>query len=105
MKVLKIIGCSDSLMWYRNRIGDTVDFIGEDSQYYWSRDNGGYKNIVKKCDGLIMDVQLNLTREELKILADLIRNVDCKDMVRTTYDRDVELAIKQRLIDKLSEVV
>lgn len=105
MRVLKIIDCSDSLMWYRNRIGDIVDFIGEDEQYYWSRDNGGYKNIVKKRDGLIMDFNLNLTQDETDRLLELIYGVDCKKVVHTTYDRDIELAVKQRIIEKLKEVL
>lgn len=105
MKVLKIIGCSDSLMWYRNLVGKTVDFLGEDAQYYWSREPAGYKNIVMKKDGLIMEVQLNLNKDELDLLTDIVNEVDCKSLVLTTYDRDLELAIKNRIIDKLKEVL
>lgn len=104
-RVLKIIGCSDSLMWYRNKVGDTVDFLGEDDQYYWSREPAGYRNIVKKRDGLIMEIELNLTKDQIKYLAEIINDTDCKSMTHTTYDRDLAQAVKQRIIDNLVEVL
>jgi len=54
-KYLLITGCSDSLMWYADKIGKEVTFIREESDCYLSRDNGGYINIVKKCDAKIID--------------------------------------------------
>lgn len=104
-RVLKIIGCSDSLMWYRNKVGDTVDFLGEDDQYYWSREPAGYRNIVKKRDGLIVEVELNLTKDQIKYLVEIINDTDCKSMNHTTYDRDLTQAVKQRIIDNLVEVL
>jgi hypothetical protein len=52
---LKIIGCSDSQVWYRDRVGDTVQYLGREGDVYWSRDSGGYRNIVFLCDAVIVD--------------------------------------------------
>jgi len=63
MKALKITSCSDPLMWYRERIGAIVPFLGEDVDYkgpiYWSRDNGGYKNIILRRDAELIDIPGN----------------------------------------------
>jgi len=60
MKALKVIKCSDALMWYNQSIGAVVPFLGEDIDYkgpiYWSRDKGGYKNIILKGDAELIDV-------------------------------------------------
>lgn len=60
MKALKIMSCSDPLMWYSERIGAIVPFLGEDVDYkgpiYWSRDNDGYKNIILKGDAELIDI-------------------------------------------------
>jgi len=52
---LKIIGCSDSQVWYRDRVGDTVQYLGREGDVYWSRDSGGYRNIVFLCDAVLID--------------------------------------------------
>lgn len=104
-QVLKIISCSDSLMWYRNKVGDVVDFLGEDDQYYWSREPAGYRNIIKKRDAFIMNVELNLDKDQIKYLLEIIDNTDCKSLTHTTYDRDLMQAVKQRIIDNLNEVL
>mgnify|MGYP006280501107 CR=1 FL=1 len=58
MKKLKIIGCSDHLLWYSKCIGEEVAYIGSDTDakgpIYWSRDRGGYKNIVFQKDAIII---------------------------------------------------
>lgn len=63
MKALKITSCSDPLMWYSERIGAIVPFLGEDVDYkgpiYWSRDNGGYKNIILRRDAELIDIPGN----------------------------------------------
>jgi len=65
MKVLKILSCSDNLLWYSNKVGSTVPFLGEEIEYnqtgyisviYWSREDGGYKNIVYKKDAVVIEV-------------------------------------------------
>lgn len=60
MKALKIINCSDSLMWYSGKVGAIVPYLGEDIDYkgsiYWSREDGGYKNIIFKKDAVVIEV-------------------------------------------------
>lgn len=51
--VLHIVQCSDSMMWYRDKVGQDVVFVREDAEYFWSRDNGGYLNIVLKKDAYL----------------------------------------------------
>lgn len=55
-KMLHINQCSDGMMWYRTRVGEDVSFVREDAEYFWSRDNGGYLNIVLKRDATIIEV-------------------------------------------------
>ena len=52
---LHIKQCRDPLMWYSRKIGEDVDFVREDKDYYWSRDDGGYINIVHKTDADIIE--------------------------------------------------
>ncbi len=70
MKALKITGCSDPLMWYSDRIGAIVPFLGEDVDYkgpiYWSRDNDRYKNIILRRDAEL----INITGDEVNQLFD-----------------------------------
>lgn len=59
MKALKIIKCSDSMMWYRDKIGEVVTLAKHehsDSDVYWSREPAGYLNIVKKQDAQVIEV-------------------------------------------------
>lgn len=62
MKVLRITGCSDPMMWYSKRIGDIVPYLGTDMDFkgpiYWSRDNGGYKNIVFQRDAEVEEIDV-----------------------------------------------
>lgn len=60
MKALKIIKCSDSMMWYRDKVGEVVPLAKHeyaDSDIYWSREPAGYLNIVKKQDAKVIDVE------------------------------------------------
>lgn len=52
-KELTIVGCFDPMMWYRDLVGEKVDFVKEDDDYYWCREPEGYINIVHKSDGII----------------------------------------------------
>jgi len=60
MKALKIIKCSDSMMWYSRCIGSVVPLLGVDMDtrgpIYWSREPAGYKNIVFQKDAEIVEV-------------------------------------------------
>lgn len=48
------------MMWYSKRVGDVVLYLGDDMDargpIYWSRDNGGYKNIVFQKDAELVEV-------------------------------------------------
>lgn len=57
MKALKICSCKDGMLWYGYSIGSIVPYIGEENDYYWSREPDGYKNIVYKCDAIIIEQQ------------------------------------------------
>lgn len=55
MKKLLITKCSDSLMWYRDLVHQTVPFVREDKDCYISREPAGYINIVLKKDASIIE--------------------------------------------------
>jgi len=50
MPCLLIKQCPDEMMWYRDKVGQYVRYLYEDAQTYWSVENAGYKNIVRKED-------------------------------------------------------
>jgi len=41
-------------MWYAGHVGELVPYCGQESTIYWSRDNGGFTNIVKKEDAIVV---------------------------------------------------
>jgi hypothetical protein len=51
---LYIHQCSDPMMWYASKVGQYVTFLREDAEYYWSREDAGYSNIVLKTDATIV---------------------------------------------------
>ena len=55
MKKLLITGCSDSMMWYVDKINQEVSLIREESDCYLAIEDAGYVNIVKKCDAIILN--------------------------------------------------
>lgn len=56
MKFLLIEKCSDSMMWYRDKIGKLVRFVREEVDTFWSREDAGYINIVKLQDAKVVEV-------------------------------------------------
>ena len=60
-KTLLITGCSDGMMWYAKRIGQMAEMLGEGTDtkgsFYWSREPGGYKNIILKQDAQIVEAK------------------------------------------------
>jgi hypothetical protein len=54
---LRIIKCSDPSMWYANKIGQSVPYLGvwPESGFH-SLDDGGYHNVVKFEDGEVHQV-------------------------------------------------
>ena len=57
MKALKIISCSDSLMWYRDHVDTIVPLLRVYSDVYLSREPAGYSNIIHLRDAVIVDVE------------------------------------------------
>lgn len=57
MKALKITGCSDSMMWYRNHIGKIVPLLQKGVNDHLSREPAGYTNMVLAKDCEVIDVQ------------------------------------------------
>jgi hypothetical protein len=41
-------------MWYRNHTGKEVPYLGKEDNYYWSREDAGWKNIVLQKDAEII---------------------------------------------------
>lgn len=56
MKRVYIERCSDSLLWYANRVGEYVPFLREIDEGYLSREPAGYTNIVRREDGRVIDL-------------------------------------------------
>lgn len=42
-------------MWYASKVGQTVPFVRETNDGYWSREDAGYLNIVRKTDAEIVE--------------------------------------------------
>lgn len=60
-KQLRIIRCTDSLMWYAGLVGQTVPYLGRCTDGYHSREPAGYRNIVRLDDAEIVDVEIEST--------------------------------------------
>lgn len=56
MKAIRIVKCSDSMMWYKDYVGKIVPLLREDDVEYLSREPTGYSNIVRKGDCELVDV-------------------------------------------------
>ena len=56
MKALKIVKCSDPLMWYQNKVGETVQLVREYEDCYMSREPAGYLNVVRLEDAEIVEI-------------------------------------------------
>ena len=55
MSKLKIINCSDSLMWYRDKVGQEVELLYKIGDCYMSREDSGLANIVLVKDAIIIE--------------------------------------------------
>ena len=78
MKMITITGCTDSLLWYADRVGQQVVYLGEEDDIYWSRDSGGYKNIVWKKDATV----------DPKRYWTIVFPGDCGQHVQETWNED-----------------
>lgn len=55
MKLIKIVNCSDSRMWYKNLIGQFAVYLGEYEDEYLSKEPAGYTNIIFKNDAELIE--------------------------------------------------
>ena len=58
MRKLKLVGCSDPMMWYAGLVGQLVPLLREENDVYLSREPEGYTNIVRKRDAKVVWVDL-----------------------------------------------
>lgn len=55
MAQLLIKKCSDPQMWYADLVGKEVPLLREDADGYWSREQAGHTNIVRREDAQVVD--------------------------------------------------
>jgi len=56
-KSLKIVKCTDGMMWYAGKVGQLVPYLGEwKDDGYISREPAGFINVVKFEDAEVIDV-------------------------------------------------
>lgn len=55
MKKILITGCRDGMRWYRDKIGQTVPYLGDVGNEWKSRECAGYVNFVQYYDGEIIE--------------------------------------------------
>lgn len=53
-KKLLITKCTDKLMWYADKVGQTVPYLGEKYGYYTSRESAGWVNVVNMDDAVVV---------------------------------------------------
>jgi hypothetical protein len=51
---LKIVQCSDFLLWYSKHVGQEFPLLREYDDCYMSREPEGFANIVRKEDAVIL---------------------------------------------------
>lgn len=91
MKKIFINKCSDSMMWYKKLVGQQVEYLSEDEDYYWSRDSGGYKNIILKQDADIVEEDLcevdefkfQVLQQQVNALAARVAELESRQQYRT----------------------
>lgn len=54
MRKLKIVHCSDPMMWYAGLVGQVVPLHREEASCYWGREPAGHVNIVRKADAQVV---------------------------------------------------
>lgn len=92
---LKIVQCKDGMMWYSDKVGETVEFLREDEDFYWSREPAGYSNIVHKQDAVIVYEDLYE-----QAIADVMA-ADLRAIIYTTYDHSFVEGVRQRIVEHL----
>lgn len=56
MLALRVINCSDPMMWYQDLVGEIVPFVNDDGFSFWSRERCGFINTVQYCDAELVDI-------------------------------------------------
>ncbi len=56
-KALLIKSCSDRMRWYRDKVGQTVPYLGTFGSEYKSREDEGYINFVQLEDADIVETE------------------------------------------------
>ena len=56
-KLLLIKSCSDPLRWYRDKVGDTVVYLGTVDGEFKSREDAGHINFVLQQDAEIIKIK------------------------------------------------
>ena len=57
MKMIKIVRCTDPMLWYADKVGELVPFLGTWPEAFKSKEDAGYVNIVKFEDGVVVDIE------------------------------------------------
>lgn len=59
MQMLEITGCSRPGMWYADKVGQLVPYVGwwQEERCYKSREPAGYINRVELADAKVVDVE------------------------------------------------
>lgn len=55
MKKLLIKQCSVWNVWYKDKVGQLVPYLGEDDKHYMSREDDGYVNFIIKRDAEVIE--------------------------------------------------
>ena len=55
MTQLRITKCSDPQLWYARLVGQTLPLVREDEDGYWSREEAGFLNIVRREDAEVIE--------------------------------------------------
>ena len=56
MQMLRITACRDPMMWYADKVGTLVPYLGRWPEAYKSREPAGYVNRVEFGDAEVVDV-------------------------------------------------
>jgi len=54
-------------MWYRDLVGTLVDYRSRDADGYWSREPGGYTNVIRPGDAVLLELEEETIKEQKNI--------------------------------------
>ena len=70
---VQVVRVDDPSMWYSDKVGEYLDVISVDDEFYWTYDDGGYFNIINKRD-VIKIVDRDYSINELRKIIQEIEN-------------------------------